>query len=200
MLRRRDDEQICDDRRFLQSTGMAASDKNHSAHPPRAAGRPTHECLSAAALDERLDEEIARAERQGTALSCLLVSIDRVEQLAGEGSDGPHGAELPERALRYLGGALQRQLRRFDRVGRCSEGELLVVLPGADERRAEVVARRSLGRLHAVKLELDGMRHPLGVSIGIAGWRHGWSGAELLERVRLAARAGEDTAPPPQPS
>lgn len=189
---------------------MAASDKNHSAHRPGAGGQSTHECLSASALDERLAEEIARAERQGTALSCLLVSIDGVERLAagddgaggggGDYDDDAHGAELPERAIAYLGGALQRQLRRFDRVGRCSRGELLVVLPGADERRAEVVARRSLGRLRAVKLELDGMRRPLGVSIGIAAWRRGWSAGELLERVRLAARGGGEAAPPPRPS
>jgi diguanylate cyclase (GGDEF)-like protein len=160
---------------------MAAIDNDHLAHRPRTP-RPARECLSAPQLRERLEEEIARAERQGTQLSCLLVSVDDVERLTSV-----HGQELPERALAYLGAALERQLRRFDRVGRPAEGELLIVLPGADERRAEIVARRALGRLHAVKVELDGIRRPLYVSIGIAGWGEGLGAEQLIERARLAA-------------
>jgi diguanylate cyclase (GGDEF)-like protein len=146
--------------------------------------RTPRECLPAAELSERLDEEIARAERHGTSLSCLLVSVDDIERLSSL-----YGAELPERALAYLAAALERQLRRFDRVGCPAQGQLLIVLPGADERRAEIVARRALGRLHAVKIELDGPPRPLHVSIGIAGWQAGVGVEQLLERVRLAAGA-----------
>lgn len=149
------------------------------------AARATRECLQATELAERLEEEIARAERHRTHLSCLLVSVDEVERLVGE-----HGAELPERAVAYLGHALERQLRRFDRVGRPTAGELAIVLPGADERRAEIVARRALGRLHAVKIELEGVRRPLPVSIGIAAWHAGLGGQQLLDCARLAASAG----------
>src|SRR6202042_2974104 len=99
-------------------------------------------------LAARLDEEVSRAGRHATALSCLLVSLLDVEQLAST-----HGEELPAQALEYISAALGRQLRRFDRVGYLEDGELLVVLPGADERRGEIVARRALGRLHAVKIE-----------------------------------------------
>jgi GGDEF domain-containing protein len=79
-------------------------------------------------------------------------------------------------------------LRRFDRVGHAAEGELLVVLPGADERRGEIVARRALGRLHAVKIEVDGQRHPLRISMGIAAWRTGLTSEQLLSQTRLAAQ------------
>jgi len=69
--------------------------------------------LSKSALEERLDEEINRAERHGIALSCLLVVIENLEQLART-----HGRELSEQTLAHAGRALQRELRRFDRVGR----------------------------------------------------------------------------------
>lgn len=175
---------IGEDRGFapaLGLKGMAATDNDHLAHRPRTP-RTARESLPAEELQERLEEEVARSERQRTPLSCLLVSVDDVERLAGA-----YGQELPARALAYLGAALERQLRRFDRVGRPGEGELLIVLPGADERRAEIVARRALGRLHAVKIELDGVRRPLHVSIGIVGWSEGLTAEQLIERARLAA-------------
>ena len=131
----------------------------------------------------RLDEEVSRAERHHTALSCLLVTLEDVEQLSQA-----HGEELPEQALAYLGAALGRELRRFDRIGHLAEGELLVVLPGADERRGEIVARRALGRLHAVKIEVEGERQPLRVSMGIAAWREGFTAEQLLAQTRVAAQ------------
>jgi diguanylate cyclase (GGDEF)-like protein len=159
---------------------MAANDSQNST---RSTHKRSSDCLSLGELAERLDEEVSRAERHRTALSCLLVSLEDVDHLAST-----HGERFPAQALDYLGDALGRQLRRFDRIGHAAEGELLVVLPGADERRGEIVARRALGRLHAVKIEVDGERHPLRVSMGIAAWRQGLTAQQLLSHARLAAR------------
>lgn len=158
---------------------MVASNSQNSTQTHRG----TRECLSSAELVARLDEEVHRAGRHRTALSCLLVSLDDVEHLSST-----HGEELPSQALAYLGVALGRELRRFDRVGHAAEGELLVVLPGADERRGEIVARRALGRLHAVKIESGGKRHPLRISVGIAAWQEGLTANQLLAQTRRAAR------------
>jgi two-component system, cell cycle response regulator len=155
---------------------------SHSQNSTRTQRDP-RDCLAPAELAARLDEEVSRAARHRTPLSCLLVSLDDVEQLAQT-----HGESMPAQALAYLGGALGHQLRCFDRVGYASDGELLVVLPGADERRGEIVARRALGRLHAVKIEIEGERRSLRISMGIAAWRAGLSGEQLLSQTRLAAR------------
>jgi diguanylate cyclase (GGDEF)-like protein len=160
------------------SDGMAANDPHDSTLPPQG----PRDCLSPAELAARLDEEVSRAGRHRTPLSCLLVNLLEVEQLASA-----HGQELPVQALDYLAAALGRQLRRFDRVGYAQDGELLVVLPGADERRGEIVARRALGRLHAVKIEVKGQRQALRVSVGVAAWREGLSADQLLAQTRLAA-------------
>ncbi|HEY5192668.1 MAG TPA: diguanylate cyclase [Solirubrobacteraceae bacterium] len=155
---------------------------NNSQNFPQTPRGP-RDCLSSAELAARLDEEVNRAGRHRTELSCLLVSLDDVEHLSSV-----HGEELPSQALAYLGVALGRELRRFDRVGHSAEGELLVVLPGADERRGEIVARRALGRLHAVKIESEGKRQSLRISVGIAAWREGLTAEALLAQTRLAAR------------
>jgi diguanylate cyclase (GGDEF)-like protein len=161
---------------------MAASDHNPSSDPP-AAGLIAS--LSAAALRERLTEEINRAGRHGTPLSCLLVTIGNLEELARE-----HGSELSEQTLAYAARALGSQVRGFDRIGRPSEGELLLVLPGADGPRGEIVARRVLQRLRTIKVEVDGTRRPLRVSVGLAAWQEDLSGEDLLEQTRAAARRG----------
>jgi diguanylate cyclase (GGDEF)-like protein len=164
---------------------MAASDFEHN-DEPHAAQRPIEDrasLLSAAAITERLEEEINRSARLGAPLSCLLVTVGNLRELARE-----HGEELSEQTLEYVGHALAPQLRNFDRVGRPSELELLVMLPGADGPRGEVVARRALERLRTIKVEADGERQPLDISIGLATWRPQESGEELLDRARSASR------------
>jgi two-component system cell cycle response regulator len=166
---------------------MAANDTNPRIDSPSPKGREDVQhpidCLSANALTDRLEEEINRAGRHGTPLSCLLVAIDDLSELASR-----HGRELPEQALAYAGPALLRELRRFDRVGRPSDTELLVVLPGADGPRGEIVARRVLDRLRAIKIETDGVRRPLRVSVGLAAWREDLDGDQLLAQTRAAAQ------------
>jgi diguanylate cyclase (GGDEF)-like protein len=161
---------------------MAASDNNPSSDPPAPAEVA---CLSASALSERLDEEINRAGRHGTPLACLLVTIGNLEELTRE-----HGHELAEQAFVYAARVLGSQVRDFDRIGRPSSGELAVLLPGADGPQGEIVARRVLERLRTIKVETDGARRPLRVSVGLAAWEEDLSGEELLERTRAAARRG----------
>ncbi len=167
--------------------GMAASDPNRRVDSPSQGDRQgvgeRVDCLSADALEDRLEEEINRAGRHGTPLSCLLVAIDDLKELSLR-----HGHELPEQALAYAGPALLRELRRFDRVGRPSDTELLVVLPGADGPRGEIVARRVIDRLRAIKIEAGGVRRPLRVSVGLAAWHEDLSGEQLLAQTRAAVQ------------
>jgi diguanylate cyclase len=157
---------------------MAASDRDSSSDAP-AGG--SIEYLSALALWERVREEVNRAGRHGTELSCLLIDIEDLGEI-----ERVHGAELARRTLAYAGLALRRELRGFDRVGRPSEGELLVVLPGADGPRGEIVARRVLVRLRAIKLEVRGERRTLRVAAGLATWRAEMSAEGLLAQARAA--------------
>lgn len=158
------------------------------------------ECLTPAALRERTEEEIGRAERHATGLSCLLVAIENLDELARE-----HGAELREQTLEYVAGALARELRRFDRVGRpwrgSSDGDsdLVIVLPGADSPRGEIVARRALERLRTIKIEAGGARQPLEISVGLATWREEVSAEALLAQARAALRSvnGDQSYPAP---
>ncbi len=173
-----------------------------AANDPHTLSRSPHEgadWLTPPALSDRLDEEINRAGRQETPLSCLLVVIENLDQLSHE-----HGEELREQTLGYVASALGRELRRFDRVGRPSDRELAIVLPGADGPRGEIVARRVLDRLRTIKVEAKGARRALRVSVGLAAWRDGSDAKDLLARARVVAGSsnGEEAltgthSPPP---
>jgi diguanylate cyclase (GGDEF)-like protein len=178
---------------------MAASPPDDLEAPPWGA----IEYLAPPALARRLEEEINRAGRHATALSCLLLDVEDLREVRRA-----HGEQLAEQALAYVQLALRRELRRFDRVGRLEHSELLVVLPGADGPRAEAVARRLLNRLRAVKLEADGERRSLRFAIGLASWQEGMSAAALLADLRSVgarteARTGRSApaapTPPPVP-
>jgi diguanylate cyclase (GGDEF)-like protein len=166
---------------------MAASEHHQSAQP-HSAGRVA--CLSLSALQERLDEEIDRARRHETQLSCLLVRVDKLDEIETE-----HASELPAQALAYVGGALRSELRSFDRIGRLSDSELLIALPGADGPRAEAVGRRVLDRLRTIKVEAEGTRRPLGFSVGLAAWHGRLSGDDLLAQTRAALRVRNGEEP-----
>jgi diguanylate cyclase (GGDEF)-like protein len=172
---------------------MAAKDPNPRPDPLP----PGRTYLSASALHSQLLEEVNRAARHGTQLSCLLVVIDNLQDLSRE-----HGNELLEQTLAYVGQALTRNLRNFDRVGRPAGSELMVLLPGADGPRGEVVARRVLKRLETIKLETDGTRRPLRISVGLAAWREDFSGEDLLTQSRAAVStvAGPNSGGPPPAS
>jgi diguanylate cyclase (GGDEF)-like protein len=177
---------------------MAASDTYpYSNRPPS----DTVGCFTPTALRERLEEEISRAERHGTQLSCLLVVIENLDEVARE-----HGGELREQTLEYVAQALRRELRRFDRIGRGgqnpmgSDDDLLIILPGADGPRAEIVGRRALERLRTIKVEARGTRWPLYVSVGLAAWRDEVSAQSLLAQARAATRRvnGDDHPAAPE--
>jgi diguanylate cyclase (GGDEF)-like protein len=169
---------------------MAASDTDSGSDPAR---EGQAEDSAPLAIRERLAREIARAGRDRTELSCLLVRIEDLEQLRRR-----YGSELPDQALDYVEGTLRRELRRSDQVGRPSHGELLVVLPGADGPQAEIVARRVLERLRTIKVEADGRRNPLRISVSLAVWRAELSCEDLLAQTRSAAIlcSGNGSTPP----
>lgn len=156
---------------------MAASDTQISDSPSSSRGP-----VPADVLVERVEEEIARAERGRTTLSCLLVGLENLKAI-----EQVHGKLLSQQAVAYIGLVLRRELRRYDRVGPTNEHDYLVVLPGVDNARGEIVARRALERLHSIKIEdQDGFK-VLGVIAGLATWRKGQTAQQLLAQAKAAA-------------
>lgn len=163
-----------------------------SAHGPNGDGDHEPQRVDEAAdqLRARLREEVARSARHGTPLSVLAIVLQNLDEVARD-RDG----SLRDRTTAYLAATLAAELRAFDRVGRWPDGELVVLVPGADIAEAERVARRMLERVRAVKIESGGTRQALSLSIGFATWTAEATSDELLEQaLAVAHRAGAERA------
>jgi diguanylate cyclase (GGDEF)-like protein len=149
----------------------------------RHAGRidPLTGCLNRGAMDERLAEEIDRAQRQGTPLACVLFDLDDFKAI----NDG-HGHLAGDEVLRRVGTTLLAEFRSFDQVARYGGDEFLAILPNAEGADPHAAAGRVLQALNGVALgALGAPGLVLGASAGIAQWRL----AELPEA--FVARADE---------
>jgi diguanylate cyclase (GGDEF)-like protein len=136
-------------------------------------------CMNHRAMRRRLDEEIGRATRAGSPLSCLLIDLDDFKLVNDE-----HGHQAGDAVLREVVQALAGEFRAFDRVARYGGDEFVVILPNADLRDAAAAATRALERMRAVSYA-DGAPG-ISASIGVAQWYAPMSTDELLEACDLA--------------
>jgi diguanylate cyclase (GGDEF)-like protein len=140
---------------------------------------PVAGCMNHRAMRRRLDEEIGRATRAGTPLSCLLIDLDNFKLV-----NDRHGHQAGDAMLRGVVQALVGEFREFDRVARYGGDEFVVILPNADLRSAAAAATRALERLMAVpSFEAD---PGISASIGVAQWHAPMTTDELLEACDVA--------------
>lgn len=94
---------------------------------------------------ERLDNEVARARRQGEVLSCVMLDIDRFKQI-----NDVHGHATGDRVIQGLARLVRRRLRATDLVGRYGGEEFALALVQTPGDRALALVddlRRRFGRL-----------------------------------------------------
>jgi diguanylate cyclase (GGDEF)-like protein len=146
--------------------------------------------LNHGAMQVRLREEIARAKRDGTALSCVILDLDDFKRV-----NDSRGHQAGDELLRGIADLLRAELRPYDQVARYGGDEFVLLLPGSDESTACQVAERVRDAVAAEtepgsRLELAGA-----CSLGVAQWYEPLDAAALLERadraLMLAKRTGK---------
>ena len=170
------------------TSARSSSRARSSTRPPRralvraraeAGTDPVAGCMNHRAMRRRLDEEIGRAARAGSPLSCMLIDLDDFKLV-----NDRHGHQAGDAVLREVVQALVGEFRAFDRVARYGGDEFVVILPNADLESATAAATRALERLRA----LPSLRPSSGVSasIGVAQWQAPMGTDELLEACDVA--------------
>jgi diguanylate cyclase (GGDEF)-like protein len=136
-------------------------------------------CMNHRAMRRRLDEEIERATRAGSPLSCILIDLDDFKLVNDQ-----YGHQAGDAVLREVVQTLVGEFRLADRVARYGGDEFVVILPNADLRNAALAATRALESLRAVATGHGELG--IGASIGVAEWHAPMNTDELLEACDLA--------------
>jgi diguanylate cyclase (GGDEF)-like protein len=126
-------------------------------------------------LQQRLKEELARAQRRGGTIACLMIDIDRFKGI----NDG-YGHLAGDSALKEVAQRIEAQIRSMDTAARFGGDELAILLPEATSAEAATLAERIREVIEAQPFSLNShiMRN-LTVSVGVATVSPGRHEADL---------------------
>jgi diguanylate cyclase (GGDEF)-like protein len=120
--------------------------------------------LNRRALDRRLAEEIARADRYGTPLSLLVLDLDRFKQV-----NDRLGHSAGDAMLRAVGVLLRSEVRATDIAARYGGDEFALVLPEVNKTGAWAVAEKIRASFRTLSVDTGGgVRTSTSCSIGVA--------------------------------
>jgi len=145
--------------------------------------------------EQRLVQEMSRAQRHGRPLTVLLLDLDALKQI-----NDAHGHAAGDLVLKEFADRLQRAIRGSDLAVRLGGDEFMVLLP---ECRSDEV-HHVLSRLEGLELEYGGERIRCLFSRGWTDYQPGESQQDLLKRADDALyankRAGKKANDVVQPS
>jgi diguanylate cyclase (GGDEF)-like protein/PAS domain S-box-containing protein len=124
-------------------------------------------------FDETLRDEWARAGRDGTALSLLLMDVDHFKRYNDQ-----HGHQAGDECLRSVARIIAKQAQRpADLAARYGGEEFVLLLPGTDAAGCEQVGERIRQSLHDLRLPHATNPPSKCVTISLGG-ATGWPNAE----------------------
>lgn len=110
---------------------------------------------------ERLNQDLARAERYGEPLSLLLIDVDGLKRVNDRA-----GHQAGDAALEAVAAAIRSGMREADLGARLGGDEFAVLAPRTDESAALVLAERL--RAHIAGTAVGWGRQRTTISIGVA--------------------------------
>jgi two-component system cell cycle response regulator len=126
-------------------------------------------------LQNRLLEELARAQRNDTSLACLLIDVDHFKAV-----NDNFGHLAGDSVLKEIADRIEAQVRASDVAARYGGEEFALLLPDTRARDAAILAERIREAIDGGPVVLDsGQRIPVTVSIGISSVQPASSAADL---------------------
>jgi diguanylate cyclase (GGDEF)-like protein len=157
------------------------------------------------AFRTRLEEEVKRAHRYRTPLTCVMADLDELKPINDE-----LGHAAGDRAIAAVAAVIRDELRETDFGARYGGDEFVLLLPHTSGEEGRVLAERVCTRLRGTVVEAGGRRVPVHASFGVAALpdEERPDAADALVRAADAAlyaakRAGRSrvaAAPAPAPS
>ena len=141
---------------------------------------------------ERLNTEIARAEREDTPLSLIMFDIDHFKAF-----NDTHGHAFGDLVLKLVAREAADCTRGKDLIGRIGGEEFAIVMPGAHMGVGAQVAERIRSRIADLSVEDEaGVQQAVSISLGIGSWKPGADEVWLMQAadnaLYEAKRAGRN--------
>jgi diguanylate cyclase len=148
----------------------------------KAALDPLTQLFNRAALDAHLDRVADLAFLLSSSPCILMIDIDHFKN-----ANDSHGHATGDDVLRRVADMLVRNfLRREDFVARYGGEEFVVVIPDSSLHNAELRAERVRQSISECEIETSKGKIQVTVSIGLACWSSGDTGASWLARADAA--------------
>ncbi len=135
------------------------------------------------ALDERLEEEVLSARRNGYSFAVIMMDLDGFKAV-----NDTYGHSVGDDVLRLVFSQMERGVRTTDFLARYGGDELTLILSQTELVSAQIVSEKIIEGMKKLKYRLpDGTRLKLGISGGIALYPvHARSGPDLLRAADAA--------------
>jgi diguanylate cyclase (GGDEF)-like protein len=137
-------------------------------------------------FDQRLHEEMMRAQRAGASLGCLFVDVDHFK-----GINDRYGHAVGDEVLQAIAQRIRLQLRGADIVARYGGEEFAVLLPQADLARAADVAERIRRAIAETPVPISGSIDVLTVTASVGVATYGGIAGDADAHVRRLLSAAD---------
>lgn len=141
---------------------------------------PLTGCMNRRAILERLEQEMTRAERQGTSLGLGMIDIDHFKCV-----NDTYGHTAGDEVLRQFVSRSVLALGSYDALGRFGGDEFLVVVPEAGGTQTRAVLERIRQAVCGSPIEAE--RNGVRVTVSVGGATSGRESVDALIRAADAA-------------
>ena len=115
-------------------------------------------------FDQRLSEEVSRAQRSGSPLSCLFIDLDHFKRVNDQ-----HGHQAGDAVLKQVSRLLSDRLRQTDVLARYGGEEFIILLADTAREDAALIAEQIRDRVAKAHLVIpSGKTLNITLSIGVA--------------------------------
>lgn len=134
-------------------------------------------------MEETLERELARAERNGAPLGAIMLDIDKFKDF-----NDSFGHEAGDEMLKAIGAFLPAHVRKEDVVCRYGGEEFTIILPGASLEASVERARKLCEDVRPLRVEHNRVAlGPISLSLGVAAFPvHGSTGMAVVQAADMA--------------
>jgi two-component system cell cycle response regulator len=134
--------------------------------------------LNRRAILSQIENELSRAKRDNAHISISMLDLDYFKKI-----NDTFGHLAGDAVLRESMNRVEETIRTYDAVGRFGGEEFIVVLPGAKEADAFIIADRIRIKINEKNATIDGVNIPFTISQGLATCNGELTADELIAKA-----------------